>query len=70
MYFKVLCGKFFKKIKYPIIILLNIILIIRINIHIFIPTTLFTVFFQPAPFNIQIAYLSVNILKHESSSTN
>lgn len=62
MYFKLLWGKGFIKQDCRIIILLNIILIIRINIHIFIPTTLFTVFFQPAPFNIQIAYLSVNIL--------
>jgi hypothetical protein len=70
MYFNILWGEDLIKNKSKIFILLNIILIISKNIHNFIPTALFTVFFQPAPFNIQIAYLSVNILKHESSSTN
>jgi len=55
MYFNILWGEDLIKNKSKIFILLNIILIIRINIHNFIPTALFTVFFQPAPFNIQIA---------------
>ena len=52
MYFKALWDKGFIKKDCKIIILLNIILIIRKNIHNFSSNTAFAIFRKPAPFHI------------------
>lgn len=70
MYFKVLCVIGLITIEPTFIYLLNIILIIGKNIHNY-PKLLGSPFSANQHHSIlQIAYLSVNILAHESSSIN
>ena len=70
MYFKVLWGMFLITTISTFIYLFNIILIISKNIHNY-PKLLCSPFFANLHQSIlQIAYLSVNILAHESSPIN